>query len=205
MTTNHNPASISPQEVGPNHRLLTTEELDKPLPEGAEMWNPEFKWWRESVNAKYGRKPDPFTTYRIPLTLSDRLRSEIAEREELIKIADAVQAGAHYEHDCRREEWHEPSPAHQNVNELMMFFQDGYKLRLKPLPPAPRSISWTLDSHPDVVCVKSKLYKGPHLLITRWCEGKAFIEDHGFVTYHELHSDWLQRNGDPAGQEVTPA
>lgn len=193
----HNPANLDLTLVGPNHKLLSTDDLDKPLPEGSEFWSDIGKQWYPS-NVDTAR---PSLTYRIPLSLSDRLRSEQQkhwdEKEEQIRVVEAVEKGKEWEVNWigTGKGWERP------IHSLDYYITNHAPIRLKPIPPTPRSIPWTLETHPDVVCVKPNNAPKNHLLITRWNEKGGFM-DYGFVSYEELHSDWLQRNGQPAGQEV---
>lgn len=204
----HNPALVSQEQLGPNHKLLSTDDLDKPLPEGAEYWHSIKQSW-ETSNWN-GLRGSLNVTYRIPLTLSDRLRSERDGLDELIPIMEAVENGAEWEvkGNTAAIEWRDWSAPDKPLEWFLSPDRPvKWQVRLKPIPPTPRSIPWTLETHPDVVCVKRKTDDGKepvlHPCITNWGKENVFIQSYGWVPYEQLHSDWLQRSGEPAGQKVT--
>lgn len=204
----HNPAGVSDASLGPHHKLLSTEDLDKPLSEGAEYWDDDTERWEASEYAKMERKPATTLTYRIPLTLSDRLKAErdraheeVTRISELIKVVEAVEKGAEYEvmwppNAVATGHWKHP------VKDVDYYIKEGFKLRIKPLPPTPQTIPWTLETRPlTEVWVKRK-DRSEEQLIVMWQENGAIVIYEGLISYETLHRDWLQRNGEPAGEKV---
>lgn len=201
----HNPAAVPDSLVGPNHRLLSTDDLDKPLPEGAEYWMPASKQWCECAYSE--SFPTKVDTYRIPLSLSDRLRSERDRLDEQIRVVEAVEKGAEWEIRApeqsiiSRQTWSEPD------NPLEWFLSPEreckWQVRLKPTAPTPRSIPWTLETRPETeVWVRYKADTSLELKIDGWCKTGGHVAGGSWHTFRDLHDHWLQRSGEPAGQEV---
>lgn len=160
---------------------------------------PVTKQWCRSGCAERKWSADVDKTYRIPLTLSDRLKAERDRLDEQIRVVEAVEQG---------KEWQfEPSSApgawtHPDDMKLESCINLGIRIRIRPTP---SSIPWTLETRPlTEVWVKSNrrgMVNEYH--IDQWKSEGVHIAGCGDVSYEQLHSDWIQRNGEPAGEKVT--
>src|SRR5687767_8049426 len=66
--TLHNPDDLTPEQVGDEHRLLVTEEVDGRFADKASLWDPKSKGWSEqkytaACMLKYSYRVDISTPY----------------------------------------------------------------------------------------------------------------------------------------------
>lgn len=157
----------------------------------------------------WGQKPNHVVMglKQTPPFDNEEIDKEIARLDEQIRVVEAVEKGAEWEQyhcsDGKHEifEWFQP--ADQCVARLDQVIKLGGKIRLKPIPPTPQTIPWTLESHPDVVCLKHKERPRAHVVVQQWDVNGCDIPGVGWRSYKELNNHWLQRNGEPAGEKVT--
>lgn len=148
MTTQlHNPANCVPAK---GYRILTVEEMTKPLPEGAMFWKSELNKWVPSEMIGCPVDGLNMVSFAVPITLTpfeSRLQNYLA-------VYAAVKLGAGWE--CRRVntdgDWLEPST--QRIDYLEEIIIGGrYEVRLAPVPSEPVEKRWNKpEDVPGPVC-----------------------------------------------------
>lgn len=82
---------------------------------------------------------------------------------------------------------------------LEYYIRNSRKIRLAPKPTLR---PWTFETRPEgMIWVHNKDQSYFSRLITVWGPGSVELAGYGRVTYDELFTDWLQRDGKPCGTE----
>lgn len=134
--TLHNPENVTPEQVGAGWRLLTTDEITKPLPGDTECWNHLTKTWqvssnRGSVPCRFNQKTRTWRTQTAPPSpLVSLVTAEIAEKQALLETVKAIEAGAEWEVKSNvTGDWYSP------MDTLKCYIRHNHKIRLKPAAP----------------------------------------------------------------------